>query len=66
MLSCLQELAQIDLKAAATENVKENVVGKENGQPLILDVNALQELSSERLNNVLRYWIRVEQHARAK
>ena len=50
MLSCLHELAQIDHKAAA--------IKKAGDQPPILDVNVLQELSPERLNNVLRYWIR--------
>jgi len=44
-LSCLSDLAEIDIQAART------------AQALKLDVRALQALSSERLNNVLRYWI---------
>jgi tRNA(Ile)-lysidine synthase len=44
-LSCLSDLAEIDIQAART------------AQALKLDVSALQALSSERLNNVLRYWV---------
>ncbi|QMU61381.1 MAG: tRNA lysidine(34) synthetase TilS [Gammaproteobacteria bacterium] len=44
-LSCLSDLAEIDIQPARTTQV------------LKLDVRALQVLSSERLNNVLRYWI---------
>lgn len=45
-LSCLNDLAEMDIKAARTK------------QAQILDVGALQALSSERLNNALRYWIK--------
>jgi len=45
-LSCLQDLAEIDIQSAKTKQDQE------------LDVIALQRLSHERLNNVLRYWIR--------
>jgi tRNA(Ile)-lysidine synthase len=59
MLSCLQELALIDIKAAATEVTTAVTTAIDYGQAdQILDVKALQELSPERLNNVLRYWVR--------
>ena len=45
-LSCLQNLAELDIQAAKTT------------KPGVLEVSALQALGSERLNNVLRYWIR--------
>ena len=45
-LSCLHDLAEIDIKAAKTN------------LPHILDVTALQTLSYERLNNVLRFWVK--------
>ena len=45
-LSCLQDLASIDIQEASTS------------QPHVLEVTALQKLNSERLNNVLRYWIK--------
>ena len=45
-LSCLSDLAKIDIQAAKTE------------QSQILDVSALQALSAVRLNNVLRFWIK--------
>jgi len=45
-LSCLHDLAEIDMQTAQTS------------QPDVLEVTALQALSSERLNNVLRYWIK--------
>lgn len=49
MLNCLQELAHIDIKAAASEG--------DNEEAKNLDVKVLQGLSAERLNNALRYWI---------
>lgn len=45
-LSCLSDLAKVDIQAAQTK------------QSHILDVSALQALSIVRLNNVLRFWIR--------
>lgn len=45
-LSCLSDLAKIDIQAAKTEHSQ------------ILDVSALQALSAVRLNNVLRFWIK--------
>ena len=48
-LNCLQELARIDLLSVATN------------QEQTLSVFALQELSDERINNVLRYWIQSRQ-----
>jgi len=45
-LNCLHDLGEIDIQAARTN------------QPDVLEVTALQALSAERLNNVLRYWIR--------
>ncbi|MEM7401772.1 MAG: tRNA lysidine(34) synthetase TilS [Pseudomonadota bacterium] len=47
--NCLNELADIDLQQASTEQTK------------ILNIAALQVLSRERLSNVLRYWIRAHQ-----
>ena len=44
-ITCLQELAELDMQAASTDT------------PHILNVTALQTLSRERLNNVLRFWI---------
>lgn len=72
MLNCLQALAQIDIKAAATKTSRGTSRGKspgeENGnaqvqsqaqaQAQVLDVKVLQDLSLERLNNVLRHWIK--------
>ena len=45
-LSCLYDLASIDIQVASTS------------QPHMLEVTALQKLNRERLNNVLRYWIK--------
>ena len=45
-LSCLNDLAKIDIQAAKTK------------QSQMLDVIALQALSIVRLNNVLRFWIK--------
>ena len=47
--NCLNELAEIDLQQARTE------------QTNILVIPALQKLSQERLSNALRYWIRAHQ-----
>jgi len=44
-LSCLQDLAEIDIQVAKT------------AKPDVLEVSGLQTLGSERLSNVLRYWI---------
>jgi tRNA(Ile)-lysidine synthase len=43
---CLQDLAEIDIQTTRTD------------QPQVLIVSALQQLGRERLNNVLRYWIK--------
>ncbi len=45
-LICLQDLAEIDIQAAKTSQVH------------VLDIEVLQSLRRERLNNVLRYWIK--------
>ena len=47
--TCLNELAQIDLQKAITQETN------------ILMNSALQKLSQERLSNALRYWIRAHQ-----
>ncbi len=47
--NCLNDLAEIDLQQAYTEQSK------------ILNISALQALSRERLSNALRYWIRAHQ-----
>lgn len=58
VLSCLQELAVIDIKAATIEETASVTTAVANGQTVqVLDVKALQTLSSERLNNALRYWV---------
>ncbi len=44
-LSCLNDLARIDLRESATD------------ESYILELPSLQALSDERLSNVLRYWI---------
>ena len=48
-LNCLSDLAEIDIQAARTNHAQK------------LDVVALQALSGVRLNNVLRYWIRLNE-----
>ena len=48
-LSCLQELARIDFLSAGTD------------QEQTISVRVLQELSDERIKNVLRYWIQSHQ-----
>ena len=59
VLSCLQELAIIDINAAEIEEAASVVTDVADGRAVqILDVKALQTLSSERLNNALRYWIK--------
>jgi tRNA(Ile)-lysidine synthase len=45
--SCLLDLAEIDIQTARTD------------QPQVLKVNVLQQFSRERLNNILRYWIKL-------
>ena len=50
-LSCLQELAELDIQAASTDDSHK------------LNAAVLQTLSRERLNNVLRFWI-VSNHMR--
>ncbi|MEJ2116004.1 MAG: tRNA lysidine(34) synthetase TilS, partial [Gammaproteobacteria bacterium] len=46
-LSCLHDLASIDIQLASTSLAH------------MLEVTSLQKLNRERLNNVLRYWIKV-------